>query len=148
MAITAIRPDGATHFNRFSGSIVQAVGNTTPSGEVPSGSPIPGPPVLVKFGPLAMPGVVFDDSGTPGGVGAGEQEGFGPHATIDDRTWAKNTVVTAVALDGNTINLALDPQNWELDATTGLPVLRLLMSFAALPAVVDIQVEVKHSVGR
>lgn len=148
MAITAVRPDGASHLNIFAGAVVQAVVNNTPSGEVPLATTIPAAAALVRFGPLNMPVRVFDDSGTPGGAGAGQQEGLGPHATIDDRTWAKNARVTMISFSGALVNFALDAQNWELDATTGLPILRTLMSISSLPVNVEVQVEIRHTTSR
>lgn len=146
--ISPTRPDGSQHFNQFSGNIVEAAApGVTPSGEVPNGSVIPGT-VSVRFGPLEMPKHVFDDEGTPSGYPTGSQDGVGPHSTVADRTWAKNAKVICKSLDGNVTNAVLNATPWEIDATTGNPILVLDMSIDALPASVDIHVTIPHTVVR
>ena len=136
MAITATRPRESAQYNRFKGTIVLGASPTPPSGEVPSTAVIPGT-ALVKFGPLNLPSNVYNISG---GVAWPS-----PTPTTSNTTWAQNTQVLAKALDANITDIQQDAQGWEIDPATSLPVLRLQITFAALPAEIDIHVEVKHS---
>jgi len=135
MAIPAARPRQSEQFNRFKGTVVLGATPTPPSGEVPSTFVAPGT-ALVKFGGLQLPSNVYN---SPGGASA---------SPMDLTVWAQNTQVLAKALDANITDIQLDAQNWEYDPTLGFPVLRLQITFAALPAEVDIHVEVKHSATR
>ena len=152
MAINPTRPDGSYLFNRFTGAIVQAVApGVTPSGEVPFGDPIPGTS-LVKFGPITSisdrPDQFLDNSGrtdcpgypVPGPLSAS------PYA---EQSWAQSTQVLAKSLDANSGLIEIDPVTpFEKDPTTGMPIVRLYVTLSALPAEVDIQVRMFHSVIR
>jgi hypothetical protein len=137
MAIPAVRPLDSQQFNRFQGTVVLGATPTPPSGEVPSTFVAPGT-ALVKFGPL---NVGFNSFNNEGGL-------IGPYPTTSNTTWAQNTQVLAKALDANITDIILDAQAWEIDPILNLPVLRLQITFAALPAQIDIQVEVKHTATR
>ena len=152
MAINPTRPDGSYLFNRFTGAIVQAVApGVTPSGEVPFGDPIPGT-ALVKFGPFAgvsaRPQQYLGNGGRtncPGYPVPGPLSGS-PYA---EQTWAQSTQVLAKSLDGNSGLIEIDPVTpFEKDPTTGMPIVRLYVTLSALPAEVDIQVRMFHSVIR
>jgi len=152
MAINPTRPDGSYLFNRFTGAIVQAVApGVTPSGEVPFGDPIPGTS-LVKFGPFegvsARPQQYLGNGGRtncPGYPVPGPLSGS-PYA---EQTWAQSTQVLAKSLDGNSGLIEIDPVTpFEKDPTTGMPIVRLYVTLSALPAEVDIQVRMFHSVIR
>lgn len=137
MPISAALPTDSAQFNRFTGTVVLGASPTPPSGEVPSTAVIPGT-ALVKFGPLTLPNYfnLYTDTG-------------GPFPLVvlptSDMTWAQNTQVLAKALDANITDIQLDAQAWEIDPVTDSPILRLQITFAALPAEIDIHVEVKHS---
>ena len=139
MAIPAARPQASGQFNRFQGTVVLGATPTPPSGEVPSTFVAPGT-ALVKFGPLSLPNDPYTNSG-----GVPVPPLLQP---TDAQTWAQNTQVLAKALDANITDIVLDAQNFEFDLVLNLPVLRLQITFAALPAEVDIHVEVKHSATR
>lgn len=152
MAINPTRPDGSYLFNRFTGAIVQAVApGVTPSGEVPFGDPIPGTS-LVKFGPFegvsARPQQYLGDGGRtncPGYPVPGPLSGS-PYA---EQSWAQSTQVLAKSLDANSGLIEIDPVTpFEKDPTTGMPIVRLYVTLSALPAEVDIQVRMFHSVIR
>lgn len=152
MAINPTRPDGSYLFNRFTGAIVQAVApGVTPSGEVPFGDPIPGTS-LVKFGPITSisdrPDQFLDNSGRtdcPGYPVPGPLSGS-PYA---EQSWAQSTQVLAKSLDANSGLIEIDPVTpFEKDPTTGMPIVRLYVTLSALPAEVDIQVRMFHSVIR
>ena len=152
MAITPTRPDGSYLFNRFTGAIVQAVApGVTPSGEVPFGDPIPGT-VLVKFGPFegvsARPQQYLGDGGRtncPGYPVAGPLS----ENIYWEQTWAQSTQVLAKSLDGNSGPIEIDPVTpFEKDPTTGMPIVRLYVTLTALPALVDVQVRMFHSMIR
>ncbi len=127
----------SVQFNRFQGTVVLGASPTPPSGEVPSTAAIPGT-ALVKFGPLEIPWNALSNSGGP----------TNPYPPTSDTTWAQNTQVLAKALDANITDIQLDAQAWELDLLSNYPVLRLQITFAALPAEIDIHVEVKHTATR
>jgi hypothetical protein len=139
MAIPAVRPLDSQQFNRFQGTVVLGASPTPPSGEVPSTAVIPGT-ALVKFGPLKIkPNSLNNEGGLP----------LPPALpATSDTTWAQNTQVLAKALDANITDIQLDAQAWEIDPFSDLPVLRLQITFAALPAEIDIHVEVKHTATR
>jgi len=152
MAINPTRPDGSYLFNRFTGAIVQAVApGVTPSGEVPFGAPIPGT-ALVKFGPITSvsdrPDQFLDNSGRtdcPGYPVPGPLSGS-PYA---EQSWAQSTQVLAKSLDANSGLIEIDPVTpFEKDPSTGMPIVRLYVTLSALPAEVDIQVRMFHSVIR
>ena len=152
MAINPTRPDGSYLFNRFTGAIVQAVApGVTPSGEVPFGDPIPGTS-LVKFGPFdgvsARPRQYLGDAGRtncPGYPVPGPLSGS-PYA---EQSWAQSTQVLAKSLDANSGLIEIDPVTpFEKDPSTGMPIVRLYVTLSALPAEVDIQVRMFHSVIR
>ena len=137
MAIPAVKPSNSAQFNRFNGTVVLGATPTPPSGEVPSTFVAPGT-ALVKFGPLKIGFNSFLNSGVPSH----------PIPTTSNTTWAKNTQVLAKALDANITDIVLDAQAWEIDPVLLLPVLRLQIAIAALPAEIDIQVEVMHTATR
>ena len=58
------------------------------------------------------------------------------------------TYVNFKSLDGLVTNVELDATQFEEDATTGVPLLRLRVDVVSLPAEVEIQVETCHSVSR
>jgi hypothetical protein len=151
MTISVSRPDGSTHFLRFTGSI--ATGDADPGGYGQFPGPFAAGTHTVKFlmglastyvqpagsdGPLdpqyRLPNFAYDDAV----AGA-------PHATVKDRIWAQNSRVFARALDANISAIELNASEWEIDATTGLPVLLLDITVSAENPEVDIQVEITHS---
>jgi hypothetical protein len=141
MAINAYRPDGASQFNRFLGTVVQAVGPDTASGEVPAAAAVPGV-VTVAFGPLDVPKTVLDDNGWPfGTLGAG----LGPHSNVDLRSWAQNAKVLCKPAGAEITDAVLAAQAWTIDPSTDLPILHLDLTLTALPAGIDVWVEVTHS---
>jgi hypothetical protein len=137
MAIPAVRPLDSQQFNRFNGTVVLGATPTPPSGEVPSTFVAPGT-ALVKFGPLKIKFNSINNEGGP----------TNPYPPVWDTTWAQNTQVLAKALDANITDIVLDAQAWEIDPVSSLPVLRLQIAIAALPADIDIHVEVKHTATR
>lgn len=159
MSITISRPDGSTHFLRFTGTIpfveagagygeiagtfggvpatwaVQFLMGLATTYVQPAGSTGPLDPNY------RLPVGAYDD--TRGGVAGG----VAPHTTVKNRTWAQNTRIYARPLDGK-CTMELHPTEWSIDATTGLPVFWLNITVIAVDPEVDIQVEVAQTIGR
>lgn len=161
MTITVSRPDGSRQFLRFTGTIPTA-GGAGAGGFGEFANPFVAGAQDVRFlmglastyvQPAGNTGVtdpryrlpnnVYDDTQNgPSGTGSA------PHAAVPSRTWAQNSVVVARALDANITNIVLAATEWSIDATSGLPILTLTITAVATAANVDIQVEIKHSIGR
>ena len=127
---------------------------------IPAGSTAFAGPADPRY---ALPNNVYDDTQNGALPPLAPDGTIAPHTIVASRTWAQNTVVVARALDANITLIVLAPiatGEWLIDTTagmagtgvtstsTGLPVIAFDITAVATNANVDIQVEVKHSIGR
>jgi hypothetical protein len=147
MTISISKPAGSSHFLRFTGTIPTTQEATTGYGEFDS--PFVAGVNTVRF-MLGLAASYTQPAGSSGPTDPAYRlqpsayDGV-PTQTLVNKTWTQNTRVTAISKDGNTSLIELNATAWELDATTGIPVLVLDITASAEAPEVDIQVEVRHS---